>query len=482
MIGAIDVRELVDRPGASKTEQFAGTIEDLATELASVREDAPITGELVLEALSEGLLASGTIQGSLALRCARCLKDFERGFSVDVQELFVPFPHEDSDEYPLDPEGFLEPDQMLRDAIGVELPYAPACRPDCRGLCARCGGRPEPRRVHVPRAGHRSAMGRLGRAARRAERLEPRRVLIEPAPEKKGKMGWRFRRRNRASREVTSARRTGRRSRPPTPSVRSAISPSSRTASAATAATTPGARRSRSSDRVTEAPPLAGPDSLDAALGIRFRDEALRETALTHRSYAFEHGLDETNERLEFLGDSVLGLVVTDMAFASFPGKQEGELAKLRAAIVNAQALADVARSLGLGTLVRLGKGEEQSGGRDKASILADALEAVFGAVYLDLGLDEARRLIERLFRPLMEARGANATTRRTSRSSRRVSCARCPSTASRSAARTTRRSSRPRCTSVGRRSASGSAGRRRKPSNERPARRSTTCRTGTGQ
>ncbi|HEX5936399.1 MAG TPA: ribonuclease III [Actinomycetota bacterium] len=143
---------------------------------------------------------------------------------------------------------------------------------------------------------------------------------------------------------------------------------------------------------------------MDAALGIRFRDEALRETALTHRSYAFEHGVDETNERLEFLGDSVLGLVVTDMAFASFPDMPEGELAKLRAAIVNAQALADVARSLGLGALVRLGKGEEQSGGRGKASILADALEAVFGAVYLDLGLRETRALIERLFRPLMDA------------------------------------------------------------------------------
>ena len=155
---------------------------------------------------------------------------------------------------------------------------------------------------------------------------------------------------------------------------------------------------------MTEAPPLAGPGSLDAALGIRFRDGELRERALTHRSYAFEHGVEETNERLEFLGDSVLGLVVTDMAFASFPDMPEGELAKLRAAIVNAQALADVARSLGLGALVRLGKGEEQSGGRDKASILADALEAVFGAVYLDLGLGEARELIERLFRPLMDA------------------------------------------------------------------------------
>jgi ribonuclease III len=153
-----------------------------------------------------------------------------------------------------------------------------------------------------------------------------------------------------------------------------------------------------------EASQLPGLDALDRALGIRFRDEGLRETALVHRSYAFENGLDATNERLEFLGDSVLGLVVTDMAFEAFRDLPEGELAKLRAAIVNAQALADVARSLGLGSLVRLGKGEEQSGGRDKASILADALEAVFGAVYLDLGLDETRRVIERLFRPLMEA------------------------------------------------------------------------------
>jgi ribonuclease III len=154
----------------------------------------------------------------------------------------------------------------------------------------------------------------------------------------------------------------------------------------------------------TEASSLSSPRSLDTTLGIRFENEELRETALTHRSYAFEQGVDETNERLEFLGDSVLGLVVTDMAFEAFPEMPEGELAKLRAAVVNAQALADVARSLDLGSLVRLGKGEEQSGGRDKASILADALEAVLGAVYLDLGLDPTRRLIERLFRPLMEA------------------------------------------------------------------------------
>jgi ribonuclease-3 len=148
----------------------------------------------------------------------------------------------------------------------------------------------------------------------------------------------------------------------------------------------------------------APPEALDRALGVSFRDAALREAALTHRSYAFEQGLSVTNERLEFLGDSVLGLVVTDMAYLTYPDESEGFLAKLRAAIVNMQALADVARHLGIGDLVLLGKGEEQSGGRDKASILADALEAIFGAVYLDQGLVRARELIERLFRPRMEA------------------------------------------------------------------------------
>ena len=150
--------------------------------------------------------------------------------------------------------------------------------------------------------------------------------------------------------------------------------------------------------------PVESLGSLDRALGVSFNDHGLRRAALTHRSYAFERGTDVTNERLEFLGDSVLGLVVTDMAYATFPDLPEGALAKLRAAIVNMSALADVARSLGLGDIVLLGKGEELSGGRDKASILADALEAVFGAVYLDRGLDVSRELIERLFRPRMEA------------------------------------------------------------------------------
>jgi ribonuclease III len=144
-------------------------------------------------------------------------------------------------------------------------------------------------------------------------------------------------------------------------------------------------------------------DALDRELGVRFKDAELREIALTHRSYAFENELTTNNERLELLGDAVLDLVVTDMAFSEFPDMSEGELSKLRAAIVNEIALADVARrNLRLGRFILLGKGEEMSGGHDKSSILADALEALLGAIYRDRGLETARELIERLFRPRM--------------------------------------------------------------------------------
>ena len=152
-----------------------------------------------------------------------------------------------------------------------------------------------------------------------------------------------------------------------------------------------------------DAPPRDA-DALGRAVRIRFRDKGIAEAALTHRSFAFESGLSVTNERLEFLGDAVLGLVITDLAYREFPELSEGELAKLRAATVNMSSLAEVARDLGLGELVLLGKGEQMSGGRNKTSILADAMEAVLGAVYLDRGLPTARRLIERLFWPRMEA------------------------------------------------------------------------------
>ena len=155
------------------------------------------------------------------------------------------------------------------------------------------------------------------------------------------------------------------------------------------------------SDTQQRADTVEMPEKLGEALGVDL-DPALLERALTHRSYAYENGGLPTNERLEFLGDSVLGLVVTDTLFRDHPDLPEGQLAKLRAAVVNMRALARVARSLDLGHCIRLGRGEEGTGGRDKSSILADTLEAVIGAVYLDQGLEAADRLVHNLFDPLI--------------------------------------------------------------------------------
>lgn len=141
---------------------------------------------------------------------------------------------------------------------------------------------------------------------------------------------------------------------------------------------------------------------LEGRLGYHL-ESALLVRALTHRSFAYENGGLPTNERLEFLGDSVLGLVVTDTLYRMHPDLPEGQLAKLRAAVVNSRALAGVARGLDLGAFIRLGRGEEGTGGRDKASILADTLEAVIGAVYLDQELEAASELVHRLFDPLIE-------------------------------------------------------------------------------
>jgi ribonuclease-3 len=140
---------------------------------------------------------------------------------------------------------------------------------------------------------------------------------------------------------------------------------------------------------------------LMTALGL-VMDPALLRQALTHRSYAYENGGLPTNERLEFLGDSVLGIIVTERLYRDFPDEPEGQLAKLRAAVVNAQALAGVARALGLGDYLLLGKGEESTGGQDKSSILADAMEAVIGAMYMSTDLETTRSFIERIFGPLI--------------------------------------------------------------------------------
>jgi ribonuclease-3 len=141
------------------------------------------------------------------------------------------------------------------------------------------------------------------------------------------------------------------------------------------------------------------------ALGVDLPDDLLN-LALTHRSYAYENGGLPTNERLEFLGDAVLGLTVTDELFHRHPDRAEGDLAKLRSSVVNTQALADVARRLtddGLGAHLLLGRGEANTGGADKSSILADGMESLLGAVYLHHGIEAARQVILRLFGPLLD-------------------------------------------------------------------------------
>jgi ribonuclease III len=155
-------------------------------------------------------------------------------------------------------------------------------------------------------------------------------------------------------------------------------------------------------DAGTPASPAAELGELLSALGVQVSAGSLRR-ALTHRSYAYENGNLPTNERLEFLGDAVLELVVTDTLFRGHPHLPEGQLAKLRAAVVQTGALANVARNLNLGAYLRLGHGEEGTGGRDKASILADSLEAVIGAIYVDLGMEEASALVHRLFDPVIK-------------------------------------------------------------------------------
>ncbi|NBU32215.1 MAG: ribonuclease III [Actinobacteria bacterium] len=143
-------------------------------------------------------------------------------------------------------------------------------------------------------------------------------------------------------------------------------------------------------------------DDLFARLGLSI-DEQLIALALTHRSFAYESGGIPTNERLEFLGDSVLSIIITDFLYQEHQDLPEGQLAKMRSAVVNARALASVARELRLGDYLLLGKGEEATGGRDKSSILADTVEAVIGAIYLSNGLAEVKSFVLGNFAYLLE-------------------------------------------------------------------------------
>lgn len=139
-------------------------------------------------------------------------------------------------------------------------------------------------------------------------------------------------------------------------------------------------------------------------LGAGDPPEGIYKTALTHRSYAYEQAEPvEHNERLELLGDAVLGLVVAELVYESYPDFDEGALAILRASVVNTSALADIARAIGLGDVILLGRGEETTGGREKASVLADSLEALVGAAYLELGLRAVAEVLRGLFEEAVE-------------------------------------------------------------------------------
>ncbi|MSW01745.1 MAG: ribonuclease III [Actinobacteria bacterium] len=144
-------------------------------------------------------------------------------------------------------------------------------------------------------------------------------------------------------------------------------------------------------------------------LGVQLSPELL-ELAFTHRSFAYETGITTTNERLEFLGDSVLGLIVTEELYVKYPDLDESRLSPLRSGIVNMRALADIARTLELGKYIRLGKGEEVTNGRDKNSLLADALEALIGAIYLDCGFEKSTEVVRALIKETLDgaiAKGA---------------------------------------------------------------------------
>lgn len=145
-------------------------------------------------------------------------------------------------------------------------------------------------------------------------------------------------------------------------------------------------------------------EPLKRTLGVLDLSDELLTQALTHRSYSFENGGLPHNERLEFLGDSVLGLVVTHTLYLDHPDLPEGRLAKLRSAVVSARSLAEVAKTLGLGDHILLGKGEEATGGRLKPSILSDTLEAVIGAVFVQFGIERAAEVVHIMFDPVMAA------------------------------------------------------------------------------
>ena len=136
---AIDVRDLLERPGAARTIRVHEAVPNLRTELADVLAGEPIAGHLMLESVVEGIYVTGSVAGRVMYRCARCLKEFDGDFDVEVNEVYVREPTPD-DDYALAPDLTLDPEPMVRDAVVLQMPFSPLCTPDCLGLCERCGG------------------------------------------------------------------------------------------------------------------------------------------------------------------------------------------------------------------------------------------------------------------------------------------------------------------------------------------------------
>ena len=351
-------------------------------------------------------MVSGTIQVMLTGECARCLDPLTSHLEVDIQQLFV-YPGNEIDEDDEDDEigqlvdDYVDLEPVLRDAVVLALPLAPVCREDCPGLCPQCGAR-----LADVEPGHRH------------DEVDPRwaalRVTVGIRPN--ANASTKTRRTSRAGSEAENVAQQH--AQPPFPvedrrSHAGGLQQPGLPAAEAAARRVPelrhlqpaSGRHELISHRGTGVQMTDSSDALEQLeriAGVEL-DHDLLERALTHRSYAYENGGLPTNERLEFLGDSVLGVIVTETLYRRYPDLAEGQLAKLRAAVVNMRALADVSRTLGLGEFIRLGRGEESTGGRDKSSILADGLEALIGAVYIDGGLAGATGLVHRLFDDMID-------------------------------------------------------------------------------
>jgi len=138
-VNAIDIRDLLEQPGASKTAHIDETVPELRTELVEVPPDQPVVGDLTLESVVEGIYLHGDVRGTMRMRCARCLKEFDAPFDVTLAELVSKDPTED-DDYRLEVDDTLDPEPIVRDAVVLEMPFSPLHSPDCKGLCPICGG------------------------------------------------------------------------------------------------------------------------------------------------------------------------------------------------------------------------------------------------------------------------------------------------------------------------------------------------------